>query len=169
MSSISADADSTGRAFDPKHYPWEGPEVSSSAAPTLTAPSSSAAQPPTETAAGHTEDQPRDRTVVTAAAGKLAPAEAAVKPVVKTTRESRPPIDYAALRRQVTMEQALAHLNLLARLKGTSRQLRGACPIHDPQSADASSSGERCFSVALDKQVFRCFAADCSARRTASG
>jgi len=163
----------TGRAFDPKHYPWEGPVAPKPVAPKSTAPPSSTpfttAPATTEMAAGHTEDMPRDRTVVTAAARKLAPAEVVVKSTAPATRESRPYIDYAALRRQVTMEQVLAHLGLSARLKGAQskragRRLRGTCPIHQPKSADPAASGQRCFSVSLDKQVFRCFDPTCSAQ-----
>ena len=151
----------TGRAFDPKHYPWEGPAASPAAQASSPAPTTT--PPAAEMAAGHTEAMPRDRSVVTAATGKLAPAAEEVKPTAPSPRQARPYVDYAALRRQVTMEQALAHLRLLERLKGTNRQLRGACPIHQPQP-DPKSSGERCFSVSLDKQVFRCFDDNCSAQ-----
>ena len=50
----------TGRAFDPKHYPWEGPVAPKPVAPKSTAPPSSTpfttAPATTEMAAGHTED-----------------------------------------------------------------------------------------------------------------
>jgi DNA primase len=64
-----------------------------------------------------------------------------------------PAIDFAQVRRQVSMEQVLALLNFVPSRRRGSR-LRGPCPIHhsiDPQS--------RCFWVDLSTRRYRCF--DC--------
>ena len=61
-------------------------------------------------------------------------------------------IDYQALRVAVPIEQVLALLNFQpSRCRG--RQLRGPCPVHDPGADD----DRRCFSVHLERHVFRCF------------
>jgi DNA primase len=61
-------------------------------------------------------------------------------------------IDYRLLRAAVSMEQVLR----LLQYRPTCRhgeQLRGPCPIHDPQLLGDG----RCFSVHLGRHVFRCF------------
>jgi putative transposase len=68
-------------------------------------------------------------------------------------------IDFAALRRQVTMEQVLRHLGHLDPLRGSAAQRRGPCPVHGSQHA-----GSRSFSVNLQKGVFRCFCPECGAK-----
>ena len=68
-------------------------------------------------------------------------------------------IDFATLRRQVTMEQVLRHLGYLDRLRGGGAQRRGPCPVHGPTHA-----GSRSFSVHLEKNVFRCFSAGCGVK-----
>jgi putative transposase len=67
-------------------------------------------------------------------------------------------IDFAALRRQVTMEQVLGHLGHLSQLRGSGPQRRGPCPIHGSQRA-----ASRSFSINLQKGVFRCFYPECGA------
>jgi transposase len=133
----------TGRAFDPQHYPWE-------ARPSAASNSNS---PPTEKAAGHTEDKPLQKSVVTAAVSSLKRTPQAVN----HTRTARPKLDFAAIRAQITIEQVLDRLGWMPSLKGRRPQLRGPCPIHgnvdDPH---------RSFSVRLDKHVFRCFHAECA-------
>ena len=64
-------------------------------------------------------------------------------------------IDFAHLKRQVTMAQVLDHLGLLARLRGSGPQRRGPCPIH------RGDGRGRTFSVNLDENVFHCFDAVC--------
>lgn len=61
-------------------------------------------------------------------------------------------IDYQALRVAVPIEQVLALLNFQPSYR-RGRQLRGPCPVHDPGAA----GDRRCFSVHLDRHVFRCF------------
>ena len=79
----------------------------------------------------------------------------------KTRRAAERPagIDFAGLRRQVTMEQVLRHLGHLDTLRGAGSQRRGPCPVHG--SSHASS---RSFSVNLPKSVFRCFCPECGAK-----
>lgn len=138
----------TGRPFDPEHE-------SRRRAARATNPTSVAAQQDqsqeTQKAAGHKEVEPQKK-VVTAATSKVERARAAVN-------APRGKIDYAALRRQVTMQQVLEHLNWLPQLTGSGAQRRGPCPIH-AQADDR----ERTFSASLDKQVFRCFHPECSAQ-----
>jgi transposase len=138
----------TGRPFDPQHYPWEG--AGRHQAATAATPAEK------QEAVGHKEDLPPEIKVVTTASFKVKAATAGVN---APERSRRPQIDYAALRGQVTMEQALSRLGWLPHLKGRGRQLRGPCPIHG-QPSDA----HRSFSVACDKNVFRCFDAECSAK-----
>ena len=135
----------TGRPFDPKHYPWEKspPEAAQDAPPSANV----------ETAAGHKEARASERKVVTAATSNVKPESLQVK------SPDRRRIDYASLRRQVSMQQALGQLGWLARLHGKSPQLRGSCPLHGQQQ-----DKRRSFSVHLTKQVFRCFHQDCAAQ-----
>jgi DNA primase len=84
-------------------------------------------------------------------------------PLVKTTAQpisaTRPKVDFAFLRQQVTIERVLQHLGLLAHLCGRGQQRRGLCPVHG-HPADAA----RTFSVHLGKGVFQCFHADCAVK-----
>ena len=82
-----------------------------------------------------------------------------VKGPPATVNAPRGKIDYAALRRQVTMQQVLEHLGFVRQFRGPAVQRRGPCPIH-AQPGDR----ERTFSVSLDKHVFRCFHAECGAQ-----
>ena len=62
------------------------------------------------------------------------------------------PIDYQALKAAVSMERVLQLVNF----QPTSRrgeQLRGRCPLHEPEGADK----DRCFSVHLGRHLFQCF------------
>jgi DNA primase len=67
-------------------------------------------------------------------------------------------IDFAHLKRQLSMERVLDQLGLLARLRGTGPQRRCACPIH------RGDRRGKTFSVNLDDHVFQCFAKDCAAK-----
>lgn len=137
----------TGRPFDAEY------ESRRRAARVANAANFVAQDQPQETqkAAGHKEVKPQ-RKVVTAANSNVKGAPAAVN-------TSRGKIDYAALRRQVTMQQVLEHLGCLSQFRGSAVQRRGPCPIHT-QAGDR----ERTFSVSLDKHVFRCFHAQCGAQ-----
>ena len=130
----------TGRPFDPKHYPWGGPNAA-----TVAEGSMREAQ-----AAGHTPDEPA-RSVVTAT-GPTTVADA--KPTVEA-----PPagvwLDFGLLKRQLPMMRVLDQLGLTARLQGSGPQRRCACPIH------RGDGRGRTFSVQLDAGVFQCFDKAC--------
>jgi hypothetical protein len=96
-----------------------------------------------EGAVGHKRDEPAG-TVVTTAPPTVGPGASAVNPAA-AIRPARPRVDYAFLREQISMEQVLAHLGLLERLRG-GRQRRGPCPLHSHPAA-----AERTFSVHLGK------------------
>ena len=144
----------TNRPFDPQH----GAEI-----PTDEKPSDNPLSPPPEAkplstneeAVGHKRDLPAEK-VVTTAHATVAPPTPPVKP---TPPAKRPRIDFAFLRQQVTMQQALEHLGLLNHLRGRGLQRRGGCPLHskpdDPQ---------RTFSAHLGKNIFQCFHVDCHAQ-----
>jgi transposase len=145
----------TNRPFDAQHFPWEQPGDNQVSTPTLT--ETPAMPTSNEKAAGHKRDLPAKQ-VVTTATSSVAPTPAPVNPTPAANAPARPRLDYAFLRRQVTLEQVLRHLGLLAQLHGSGQQRRGPCPIHsnatDPQHT---------FSVHLGKNVFQCFQADCAA------
>jgi transposase InsO family protein len=69
------------------------------------------------------------------------------------------PLDLAALRRQVSIEQVLKHLGYFDPLRGSGPQRRGPCPLHD-----APSDPRHSFSVHLGKGVFRCFHPECQSQ-----
>jgi hypothetical protein len=145
----------TGKPFNPDHYPWENPP----------------ARPPVpaahEAAAGHSQGTSPAEKVVTAATATVNAAPTPVKePSPPTLPEPNPPapttttspLDFAALRSQVSMEQVLSHIGVLDELRGSGAQRRGRCPIH-AQAGDR----RRTFSVNLKKNVFQCFDPDCNA------
>lgn len=144
----------TDRPFDAGHYAWEsaGEEAATTAAGEPVVGTAD------ENAVGHKRDEPA-KTVVTTATSTVEPIPAAVKPAAPSTRVARPRVDYAFLREQITMEQALAHLGLLSQLRGGGQQRRGPCPLHSHAGA-----AERTFSVNLSKHIFRCFHAECGAQ-----
>jgi transposase len=138
----------TGKPFDPNHYPWENPP----ARPTAH-----------EDAAGHSQGTSPAEKVVTAASVTVTPVEATVKAPPSPTNAATEPtpaevVDFAALRRDISMEQVLGHLGILGELRGSTSQRRGRCPIH-AQPDDK----RRTFSVNLKKNVFQCFHPECNA------
>ena len=68
-------------------------------------------------------------------------------------------IDFAAVRRQISMEQVLRCLGHWDCLRGAGAQRRGPCPAHG-----STHAGSRSFSVNLPKNVFRCFCPECGAK-----
>jgi putative transposase len=98
-----------------------------------------------------------------AACGNLDPSRQAEPPCdalsASGTGGQRQPLDIAALRRQVSIEQVLRHLGYLDPLRGAGPHRRGPCPLHD-----APSDRHRSFSVHLGKGVFRCFHPECQAQ-----
>ena len=138
----------SGQAFDPQHYQWEKPSHvpapdhgMSRQQETL----SDMAMSLNNQAAGHKPETTPAMPVVTAA------RIAATAPVDEATF-----IDFAHLKRQLTMAQVLDQLGLLARLRGHSSQRRGPCPIH------RGDGRGRTFSVNLVDNVFQCFDAACA-------
>lgn len=128
----------TGTPFNPDHYAWEKPRGAATEA---------AAK---EVAAGHSQGTSPAEKVVTAATDTVSAAAAPVK--APTT------IDFAELRRQVSMEQVLSHAGILGELRGSGAQRRGRCPIHA-----ADGDRRRTFSANLRKNVFQCFDPECNA------
>jgi transposase len=110
----------------------------------------------TEKAVGRTGQSPKRQAVTTVLSSVTADAAASKQAPAATVP---PAIDFASLRRQLTMEQVLRELGWWECLRGDSRQRRGPCPIHG--STHATS---RCFSVNLHKNIFQCFDAACAAK-----
>jgi hypothetical protein len=150
----------SNRPFDEKHFPWQKPNADTN-----------------EMTVGHKRDLPAIEVVTTAndtvaptlpnvetAAPKnqlgepVAPATRSTEPAT-AKRSSRPKIDFAFLRQQVTMEQILRHLGLFDGLRGRGLQRRGPCPIHGNPTDKPGT-----FSAHLGKNVFQCFKADCAAQ-----
>src|SRR5262249_43422857 len=135
------------RPFDPQHHPWEKPASGPDDRPQDAAPAAPTGPTAASQAAGHKPGSEPARTVVTAAcAGTVAAAEPVGESVF---------LDFAHLKRQLSLVRVLEHLGLSSRLRGSGPQRRCACPIH---RADGRG---RTFSVNLDDNVFRCFDARC--------
>jgi hypothetical protein len=146
----------TNRPFDEKHFPWEPPsETPAAAALPAPAPAETAASPGQQEAVGHTQALPA-QPVVTTASASVEDTAPSVNAAVPSPTASRPRVDFAFVREQITMERVLRHLGLLAGLRGRGQQLRGCCPIHAPAGAKEST-----FSVHLGKNAFQCFQAKC--------
>jgi len=133
----------TGKPFNPDHYPWENPPARPGNA---------------EKAAGHSQGTGPAEKVVTAATATVAAGAPPVKQPTQAPAPRTAPVDFAALRQRVTMEQVLHHIGILGELRGSGPQRRGRCPIH-AQPGDR----RRTFSVNLQKNVFQCFDPECNA------
>ncbi|HKB35505.1 MAG TPA: transposase, partial [Gemmataceae bacterium] len=154
----------TNRPFDPGHYAWEPPGTPATttvSAPATTAPSEPLGGTADKEAVGHKRGEPAGK-VVTTAPSTVEPAASAVKSAAPSIRGARPWVDFAFLRQQISMEQVLAHLGLLAQLRGGSEQRRGPCPLHSHPAA-----AERTFSVNLTKNTFKCFHSECGVQGNA--
>ena len=122
-------------------------------------------------AAGHNEPQSSRDNVVTAATASLSvrtaadqhhPPSASCGSVADSPQPFRGPLDFAALRRQVTLRQVLQHLGVLHRFRnsaGSAPQLRGPCPLHKSRNERG-----RTLSVNLQRNIFRCFNPSCAAQ-----
>jgi transposase len=176
----------TGQPFNAQHYPWlqkdDTPATETAAtetaatetAATETAATETAANPvvsetlpattPTtnEKAVGHKRDQVPERQVVSTASASVKPARTAVKPPL-VSPPTRPKVDFAFLRQQLTMEQVLQHLGILGLFRGKAQQRRGPCPIH-AATPDTMPIKKYTCSVQLAKNLFHCFQADCAAQ-----
>jgi transposase len=114
----------------------------------------------TEKAEGRKGQSP-ERQAVTPAPSKILPAARPSNPhsALQASPTTGHRLDFARLREQIPIEQVLRELHWWDCLKGSGPQRRGPCPIHE-----SSSSHGRCFSVNLEKNVFQCFDASCSAK-----
>jgi hypothetical protein len=149
----------TNRPFDAKHFPWEPTSNRPPATPTPTPPpaaADAAEAASNNKAVGHKQAAPA-QTVVTTASAKVEEAAMPVNPPPPVP--PRPQVDFAFLRKPITMEQVLRQLGLLEGLRGRGQQLRGCCPVHAPARAK-----EQTFSVHLGKNAFQCFQAECGAK-----
>jgi transposase len=143
----------TDRPFDRNHYPWD-----------------QAAPGKKEKAAGRNRETEPEEQAVTAADSKVDSGLATVNATPTNATASSPAVpapqvvqaNFAALRRQVTMEQILTHLGWLADLNARGAQRRGPCPIHSTRG-----QRHRSFSVNLEKNVFQCFCPECGAKGNA--
>jgi transposase len=147
----------TNRPFDDQHFPWEPRNDTPVSTPAATTAATAAATQSNDKAVGHKAASAAEK-VVTTADSSVKPAPGPVNPPsAATTPAARPQVDFAFLRQQVTMEQALRHLGLFEQLRGRSLQRRGCCPVHSQPG-----QGQKTFSVHLGKQVFQCFEASCA-------
>lgn len=124
----------TGKPFDAQHYPWQAPEPSDNGLSLE------------EEIAGRTPDAPA-RSAVAATSPAIVGTPAAVGEGTA--------IDFAHLKRQLSLAVVLDHLGLLPRLRGSGAPRRGACPIH------RGDQRGRTFSVNLATNGFQCFDKSC--------
>ncbi len=108
----------TDRPFDPNHFHWDGPSNATSSTATTNQP---AARPPSanKEAVGHKQDSPAKKVVATASI-TVAPTARPVKQVIPTSPLTRPRVDFAFLRQQVSMQEVLKHLCIFDRLRGAA-------------------------------------------------
>jgi transposase len=151
----------TNMPFAPHHYHWKAEKSSADA--------NAPATPSTvnDKAVGHKREQVPTEKVVTTASSSVkgaapvvngpAAAPAGASRAVNNTL-SRPSIDFAFIRSQITLEQVLRHLGLFESLKGRAPQLRGCCPFHE------GDRRRHTLSVHLAKNVYHCFQAECQAK-----
>jgi transposase len=132
----------SGKPFDPNHYPWHAPAH-------LEAP-------------GEPSDVGRRMDMEPAAGPE--PDEPAQPEVTATGNASEPPaaaggwLDFAHIKKQLSMARVLDHLGLTPRLKGPGPEKRCACPIH------RGDGRGRTFSVNLAAGLFQCFDTRCQAK-----
>jgi transposase len=131
----------TRRPFDPKHYTWDQPAHINDG-PTDTA-------PPRERAAGLKPVEPAQTEVAATRSDTVADSSSHGEGMA---------IDFAHLKRQLSLARILDHLGLSARLKGAGAQRRCSCPIH------RGDGRGRTFSANLDANVYQCFHASCGSK-----
>jgi transposase len=130
----------TGKSFDPDHFPWQGPK-------TTAADPAGAAAHEGEQAAGHKPESKPAKEVVTATCTDKVAAAAGGEGTY---------IDFAHLKQQLPLERVLTHLGLAERLRGFGSQRRCTCPLH------RGDGRGRTFSVNLKTDVFKCFDKRCA-------
>jgi transposase len=152
----------SGKPFDPSHYHWDTPNHveeerearDEGREQTGEGPQTDIPRSANDQAAGHKPETKPATKVVTAArhSAPLAPAGGRGH---EGEGDEHAYIDFAHLKRQLTMAQVLDHLGLASRLRGSNSQRRGPCPIH------RGDGRGRTFSVNLAENVFHCFDAAC--------
>lgn len=162
----------TNQPFDRERFVAPSAEEPQMASPTSSpaVPAPAPAEPPQKEAAAGRKEQGSDRIAVTADSTPLGTRKVQRPPA--GDKQSSPQasgqgapggccsqrIDFADLRRQISMTDVLRRLDIFPRLRGDGPQRRGPCPVHQ-NPTDAG----RTFSVNLVKQVFRCLHPDCQA------
>ena len=151
----------TGKPFDPQHYPWAltARADSQQEKPRKTDSQEKAADRTTEETVTGRKEQSSKRQAVTVTSTNVEPTPSTINNAVDASSpEATALIDFAALREQVTIEQALSQLGHFRKLHGNSKQCRGPCPIHNSQRP-----ASRSFSVNLERNLFQCFSPKCQA------
>lgn len=155
----------TGKPFNPNHYPWAKAQPSDDTSTRLeTAPQATeeTAGMKEQNVAGRKGQSPK-RKAVTATPTNVEQSLTSFKkthPVATHDKPNATPfVDFATLKQQVPIKQALSHLGHLASLRGSQSQRRGPCPIHGSQKPTSRS-----FSVNFEKNAFQCFAPNCAAQ-----
>jgi transposase len=162
----------TNQPFDRERFvePSAEEPQTASPAPSPAVPAPAPAEPPQKEAAAGRKEQGSDRIAVTADSTHLGTRKVQHQPAgdkqssPQATDQGVPGaccsqrIDFADLRRQISMTDVLRRLDMLPRLRGDGPQRRGPCPVHQ-NPTDAG----RTFSVNLVRQVFRCLDPDCQA------
>jgi hypothetical protein len=133
----------TGKPFDPKHYPWGTPAHVKGSDTSM---SMTESEGSTKQAVGLTPDVLAQN----AAAAVCPDSVATTEPVGEGTS-----VDFVHLKKQLPLTRVLNQLGLTARLKRTGPQRRGPCPLH------RGDGRGRTFSVNLDTHVFCYHAATC--------
>jgi len=67
-----------------------------------------------------------------------------------------PGIDFASLRRQVSLAQVLELIGFRATTR-CGDQVRGPCPVHGTTASRSSSPRRRSFAAHLERQCWHCF------------
>jgi transposase len=130
------------------------------AAVARTAVDPSAAPQKAETAGGRKGQSPERQAVTPAPFNvpPISPASNAAKPAPAAPAPSHR-VDFAQVRKHISIEQVLRQLHAWDCLKGQGAQRRGPCPIHEPSSTEGRS-----FSVNTKRNIFQCFDASCRAK-----
>lgn len=152
----------SGRPFDPNYESAKPAQPGQATAEPTESPATEPTTPESEgtpMAAGRKGQSPNDE-AVTATACSVELAAEPVKPG-SAAGPSLPLVDFATVRRQVTMEQVLRHLGWMDRLRRGDgpAQYRGPCPVHGEHRAHSRS-----FSANLTKHAFQCFHPECRAK-----
>jgi len=140
----------TNRPFDPDAYPHRKAEQQAAADRQARI---------EKKAAGRKGDKAPRRQAVTATTSSIEPEPPASKKAAPAKRApaKTPTVDFAALRREVTVQQILSHWGHFQQLGGRGPQRRGPCPLHPSERGKS-----RCFSVNLEKNVCQCFHPPCA-------